>query len=170
MNASPQAPANVVDQVLTVEEAVQLALAIPETPKKPIDIYPKFHYPPEPEDNQQKKRRKSLKWSSEELQFVLNGYCKFGALWTEILKEYPFHPHRIHTDIRDKWENMYKHESDPNCKRIFDEVIRCVRLRTQFLANPEPPSPVTEPRLPLYDQVTEIFKKLDDETLTFDLM
>lgn len=84
-----------------------------------------------------KVRRKTIKWTPEEQQFVINGYCRFGPLWTEILKEYPFHPNRIHTDLRDKWENIKRHESDPQCARLFGDVHKCIEKRDSFLTNPD---------------------------------
>lgn len=70
------------------------------------------------------RRRRSLRWTPEEQQFVLNGYCRFGQLWTEMLKEYPFAPSRINYDLRDKWENIMKHAGDPLCRRLFECLER----------------------------------------------
>jgi hypothetical protein len=69
-----------------------------------------------------KQRRKSVKWTAEEQQFVINGYAQFGPLWTEMLKEYPFHPHRIHTDLRDKWNNIERHTKNERCADFFERV------------------------------------------------
>jgi hypothetical protein len=71
----------------------------------------------------------------EEQQFVINGYSRFGPLWTEILKEYPFHPHRIHTDLRDKWVNIERHAKDEQCARIFQEVVECRRNMERILGD-----------------------------------
>lgn len=85
-----------------------------------------------------KARRKTVKWTPEEQQFVINGYCHFGPLWTEILKEYPFHPNRVHTDLRDKWDNIMRHRNDPLSSRLFDDIDMCLNSkRDDFLANPE---------------------------------
>ena len=97
-----------------------------------MEIYPSF------KDNalftetgNGRKRRKSVKWTLEEQEFVLNGYCRFGPLWTEMLKEYPFSPNRIHYDLRDKWENIKRHSNDPSCKRIFEYINKKGEHRNQ---------------------------------------
>lgn len=108
-----------------------------------------------------KVRRKTIKWTPEEQQFVINGYCRFGPLWTEILKEYPFHPNRIHTDLRDKWENIKRHETSVHCGRLFGDVRKCIQKREDFLTTPdgEPERKKLEP-FPVLNRMRELVRDL----------
>ena len=73
-------------------------------------------------DKKQKVRRTPSKWSIEEQEFLLNGYRKFANCWTQILKEYPMSPIRIRFDLKDKWKNLAKKSSEPECEKVFKNV------------------------------------------------
>jgi hypothetical protein len=53
---------------------------------------------------------------------VFNRNCRFGPLWTEILRE-----DRIHTDLRDMCNNISQHSHDALCERLFANAIRCLQ-------------------------------------------
>ena len=93
---------------------------------------------PNQQDKNGKSRRNPVKWSNEEQEFLLNGYRKFSNCWTQILKEYPMHPIRIRFDLKDKWKNLLKKQSDPKIKQIFDDINECVDTRNQNLTKGVP--------------------------------
>jgi hypothetical protein len=128
---SPQLGAR--GQPIPLSEALQLVRSFPACISPPLEISLRYDDSDAPHPGLTKQRRKSVKWSAAEQQFVLNGYCRFGPLWTEILKEYPFHPHRIHTDLRDKWNNISRHSDDAHCARLFANVTDCRQRREVFL-------------------------------------
>jgi hypothetical protein len=118
---------------IPLAEALQLVRSFPDSISPPFEITLHYGDSDDQDAGLGKQRRKSVKWSPEEQQFVINGYCRFGPLWTEILKEYPFHPHRIHTDLRDKWNNILRHSHDEPCARLFANVTGCLQRREIFL-------------------------------------
>jgi hypothetical protein len=129
--AIPEPPVD----VIPVKEALQILQTRSNSLRPPprlLECYPESGAD---ESASGKQRRKTVKWTLEEQQFVINGYARFGPLWTEILKEYPFQAHRVHIDLRDKWTNIERHSTDETCARLFKEINDCRRERALLMSN-----------------------------------
>jgi hypothetical protein len=139
---------------ISLSEAVRTINALPDDPICSFSLSPVFADPTPPPSDSGKQRRRTVKWSPEEQEYLINGFCRYGRLWTEILKQYPFHPQRIHTDLRDKWTNIQAHADESDCARLFTAVKTCADYRDRQLANPEGnenPSP-----FPILQRISDI--------------
>jgi hypothetical protein len=143
-------------------EALGIIESLPDAIPRPLAI--SFDYAnPETTDGETKQRRKSIKWTSDEQEFVFNGYCRFGPLWTEILKEYPFHPRRTHTDLHDKWTNIARHATKPECARLFENTTGGGAARDRLWQAPDT-IPETLPLFPLLQHIqAEIARCTENE-------
>jgi hypothetical protein len=145
-------------ETLPFADALQIIDSFPDTPVCTFATVPVFADAPSQSTEDGRRRRRTVKWTPEEQSFLVNGMCRFGRVWTEILKEYPFHPQRIHTDLRDKWDNIQTHSTDEGCRRLFDAIQSCTEYRERFLGDPNATgtSGASTEQLPVLQRISDL--------------